>query len=225
MPYKKPLREKGIREPPYWHFIKLCWFMVHFEDIFDKISIRKFCIDFIELVISKGIIEKIELEYGLTWEWNNEDGTPIIPDYDKLMNPNSKPKKYKWYAHYPIFKTDRLQLIENSEREKFIRNIPNLTKSCYDTINHCAKREKQFDQIETETGGGMDYPRNKNTDTKKNEVEMLMNIIGLDKSDDIPDNNMPELTPIIENPSWLNKDELKARNDYVWDNLPKRDGG
>ena len=222
MPYKKPLREKGIREPPYWHFIKLCWFMVHFEDIFDEISIRKFCKNFNELVVSCGIIEKIESEFGLEWNYYNDDGTFKEPNYDTLMNP-SKPKKYKWYVHYPIFKTDRLQLIENSEREKFIRNIPNLTKSCYDTINHCAKREKKFDQIETETGGGMDYPRNKNTDTKRNEVEMLMNIIGLDKSDDSPEDKSTELTPIVDNPPWLNKDELKARNDYVWDNLPNRD--
>ncbi len=226
MPYKKPLRKTGIAEPHYWHFIKLCWFIVHFEDIQDEISIRKFCREFKEIVINKGIIEKVEQEFNLEWDWWNEDGTHKEPDYDKLMNPKSKPKKYGWYTQYPVFKTDRLQSLENSEREKFIRNIPNLAKSCYTTIQHCEEREDWFKMMEDETGKPFDYPRNKNTDTKRNEVELWMDIIGLNKEEpEIPEDAPNVTLPIVDNPVWLDKNALAARNAFIWENLPKRGEG
>ena len=223
MPYHKPLNKKGKREPPYWHFIKLCWFMVHFDDIFDEISIRKFCINFFELVISKGIIEKIESEFDLEWIWFDEDGIPEKPDYDKLMSPKSKPKYYEWYSQYPTFKTDRLQLIENTEREKFIRNIPNIAKGCYTTIKHCESRETWFDEMERKTGKPFDYPRNKNPDTQKNEVEIWKDIVNITNEDETSEDVQSGIIPIEHNPPWLDEKQLKARNDYVWDMLPKRD--
>lgn len=182
MPYKKPLREKGIREPPYWHFIKLCWFRVHFDDVLHEISIRKFCKNFFELVVFKGIIEDLELEYNLEWDYFDDEGNILIPDYDKLMNPKSKPKKYKWYDHYPIFRTDRLNNIDNSELEKYIRMKPELNNHSIRVIRTCNKRDIHFNKIENETGKNMDYHRNKNSETRRNEETAWCQRVGVDET-------------------------------------------
>ena len=58
MPYKTPLRKPKVRESVFAHTVKLCWFYVKFEDIHDKITLKKFCDDFEEMVVIGGIGKK-----------------------------------------------------------------------------------------------------------------------------------------------------------------------
>ena len=182
MPYKKPLRKKGVRESPFAHFIKLSWFEVHFRDIQNKISRREFCINFKKHVIDTGIIEDIESEYNLCWNFYNDDGSMKQPNYDNDLHCNEWIKKYEWNTQYSNFKSDKLGSVEMTERERYIRNLPNLNNKDYDLIDTCYKKEKEFQLREKETGKDMTYYRNKNNDTISNADDRLRKRNGFDKT-------------------------------------------
>lgn len=181
MPYKKPLCEKGVRERPYAHFIKLCWFKVHFNDIKNEISFRKFCKNFAKLMESTTIIQDIETEYNLEWNYYNEDGSLKEPNYEDIKC-NKWRKKYKYSELYQKFKSDNLMSVEMTERERYIRNMANLNNKDYDLIDTCYEKEKEFQIREKETGKDMTYYRNKNNDTISNADDRLRKRNGFDKT-------------------------------------------
>ena len=181
MPYKKPLCEKGVRERPYAHFIKLCWFEVHFQDIQNKISFRKFCKNFKQIMENTTIIEDIEAEYDLEWSYYNEDGSLKEPNYEDIKC-NKWRKKYKYSELYGIYKSDKLQSVEMTEREKYIRNLPKLNNHDYDLLDTCYEKEEEYQEKEKTTGKDMTYYRNKNNDTISNTDERLRKRNGFDKT-------------------------------------------
>lgn len=122
MPYRKPLHIKGAWEPPHLHYLKLCWFEVHFEDVTDEISRKYFVEHFFEIAESRSLYEKMEEIYGLKWEYFNDDGTPKKYNWE-VLDKNSVFTRYQWKEQYPIFKTDKLQLTNDTARERVERSI------------------------------------------------------------------------------------------------------
>lgn len=181
MPYKTALRKKGVRESPFAHFIKLCWFEVHFKDVNNRISRREFCINFQKHVVDTGIIENIENEYGLCWNFYNADGTIKTPNYDNDLYCNEWIKKYEWDEQYPIFKSDKLMSTEVTEREKYIRNMAKLNSNDYDLLDTCYSKEEEYKSKEAD-GKDMTYYRNKNNETISNTDERLRKRNGFDKT-------------------------------------------
>lgn len=181
MPYKKPIRKKGVRESFFAHFIKLCWFEVHYKDINNKISRREFCINFKKHVIDTGIIENIEVDYGLSWDFYNEDGSIKTPNYDNDLYCNEWIKKYEWDTQYPIFEANKLMSTPDTEREKYYRNMPWLNQQDYELMETCHEKEKEYLQKEKETGKDMTYYRNKNNETKSQTDERLRKRIGVNE--------------------------------------------
>lgn len=181
MPYKKPLCKKGVRERPYAHFIKLCWFEVHFRDINNKISFRKFCKNFKQIMEDTTIIEEIEQAYDLEWDYYNENGDICEPNYEDIKS-NKWRKKYEYAELYGKFKADKLASVEMTEREKYIRNLPKLNNHDYELLDTCYDKEKEFKIREEETGKDMTYYRNKNSDTISNTDDRLRKRNGLDKT-------------------------------------------
>ena len=182
MPYKTPLRKNGVRESPFAHFIKLCWFEVHFKDINNKISRREFCINFEKHVVDTGIIEDIENEYNLSWTFYNKDGSYKTPNYDNDLYCNEWIKKYQWNTLYPIFKSEKLMSTEETEREKYIRHMARLNSNDYDLLDRCYVKEEEYTSIEESGGKDMTYYRNKNNDTISNIDERLRKRNGFDKT-------------------------------------------
>lgn len=181
MPYKKPLCEKGVRERPYAHFIKLCWFEVHFRDIKNEISFRKFCKNFKKIMEDTTIIEDIESDYGLEWEYYNEDGSLKEPNYEDIKS-NQWRKKYKYKELYGVFKSDKLMSTEVTEREKYIRHMAKLNSHDYDLLDRCYEKEDEYTAIEESNGKDMTYYRNKNNETISNTDERLRKRNGFDKT-------------------------------------------
>ena len=181
MPYKKPLCEKGVRERPYAHFIKLCWFEIYFKDIHNEISFRKFCKNFKHLMETTTTIQDIENEYGLEWDYYNEDGSIKQPNYEDIKC-NKWRKKYKYPELYAQFKSDKLMSTEVSEREKYIRNMSKLNNQDYILLDRCYDKEQEYTTIEETGGKDMTYYRNKNNDTISNIDDRLRKRNGFDKT-------------------------------------------
>lgn len=173
MPYHKRIIKKGKRESPFAHFIKLLWFLVKYNDIYDEITLTEFCKKFEEIVVSEGLIEIIERDYDLTWTFYNEDGTICKPVYDTISEKWRHKDKYGWEEFYPYFKADRLRLTEDSEREKYIRRLPVLNKRDYRVLDRCAEKNEDYTEIEIHTERDMTYYRNKNNETSSNVEERL----------------------------------------------------
>ena len=85
MPYKTPLRKPKVRESVFAHTVKLCWFYVKFEDINNKITLKKFCDEFEEIVVIGGIWEKVLTEFDIDCDLHKKDGTIHKPVYKKLF--------------------------------------------------------------------------------------------------------------------------------------------
>ena len=130
MTWKKPLIEKGIREPPYLHYIKLAWFEYHFEDIIDETSRKHFIENFYEIAEAMGLFDKIEKNYGISFTFKNKDGTRKTYNFDS-MDKNHVFTKYKWNKLYEDFKIDKLKhthdtACERVERSKDIDTITDM---------------------------------------------------------------------------------------------------
>lgn len=122
MPYRKPIHKKGAWEPPRLHYLKLCWFEFHFDDVTDKTSRKYFIEHFFEIAESLGLFEKIEENYGIKWEFYNEDGTPKEYNYE-VLDKQCIFRRYEWKELYSIFKTDKLQSTRDTARERVERSI------------------------------------------------------------------------------------------------------
>ncbi len=182
MPYKKPLRKKGVSETTFAHTVKLCWFHIKFEDIHNKISLKKFCEDFEKIVVSAGIWEKVISEYNIDCDLHKEDGSIHKPNYDKLFRKDGWINKYEWKTQYPQFKSDMLMSTDQTEQEKYIRYKSKLNKQDYELLDTCDEKEKEFQLKERETGKDMTYYRNKNNETKSHVEERLRKRNGFDKT-------------------------------------------
>lgn len=216
MTYKQPLRKKGVRESLFAHFIKLCWFEVHFRDIQNKISRRQFCINFQKHVVDAGIIEEIESEYNISWNFYNDDGSIKEPNYDNDLYCNEWIKKYEWNELYLKFKSDKLMSTEVTEREKYLRNLSKLNSQDYDLLNTCFEKEKEFQIREATTGKDMTYYRNKNSDTISNTDDRLRKRNGFDKTKVELEGNV-KADVETENKSQVNIDDnvLKVISDAI----------
>lgn len=182
MPYKKPLRKKGVRETVFAHTVKLCWFHIKFEDINNKISLKKFCEDFENIVIIGGIWERVLSEYNIDCDLYKEDGSIHKPDYKKLFSKKGWINQYEWKEQYPIFKSDMLMSTEATEREKYLRYMVKLNQEDYELMNTCHEKEREYRKREEETGKDMTYYRNKNNETKSQTDERLRKRNGFDKT-------------------------------------------
>lgn len=180
MPYKKPMKGKGKSERPFAHAVKLCWFLVQFEDPYHKITLKKFCEEFEEIIKQRQIIEILGGEYGIEWTFYNDDGSLCKPNYEtarKTWSPN-----YNWREQYRIFKSDRLMNTEDSEREKYLRHISKMNQHDFNLLNRCYAKEQEYTDTEENGGKDMTYYRNKNNDTISNIDERLRKRNGFDKT-------------------------------------------
>lgn len=130
MTWRKPLIKPGVREPPYLHYIKLCYFECHFEDVTNEISRKYFIEHFYEIAKNMALFEKIEKNYGISFSFKNKDGTPKTFDYDS-MHKNQIFGKYEWDSQYENFKMDKLKrttdtALERLERIKDIETIEDM---------------------------------------------------------------------------------------------------
>lgn len=182
MPYKKPLQKKGVKETTFAHTVKLCWFHIKFNDIQDKITLKKFCDDFEKIVVEDGIWEKVVTDYDIDCDLYKKDGTLHKPNYDKLFRKTGWINKYEWKTLYPIFKSDMLMSTEETEREKYIRHMARLNSNDYDLLDRCYVKEEEYTSIEESGGKDMTYYRNKNNDTISNIDERLRKRNGFDKT-------------------------------------------
>lgn len=176
MPYKTPLRKPKVRESVFAHTVKLCWFYVKFEDIHNKITLKKFCEDFEEIVVIGGIWEKVLSEYDIDCELHKPDGTIHKPDYKKLFAKKGWINLYDWKTQYPIFKADMLIASDDTERERYIRNTRKMNDEDYDSLEECYQRKKEPLTV---------YENNKNEETITIIDERLRKRNGFDKESTI----------------------------------------
>ena len=181
MPYKTPLRKKGIRETVFEHTVKLCWFYVKFEDIHDKITLKKFCENFEEIVVTEGIWEKVISEFNIDCDLHKADGSIHKPNYKKLFAKKGWINQYGWREQYPIFEANKLMSTPDTEREKYYRNMSRLNQQDYELMETCHEKEKEYCEKEKETGKDMTYYRNKNNETKSQTDERLRKRIGINE--------------------------------------------
>lgn len=130
MPYKKPLIKKGVREPPYLHYLKLCWFEYHFQDVTDETSKKYFIENFFEIAQNVALFETIEKNYGISWNFYNKDGSRKTYNYETMWK-HGYFKKYEWDSQYETFKIDKLKhthdtACERIERSKDIDTITDI---------------------------------------------------------------------------------------------------
>ena len=126
-------------------------------------------------------IQDIENEYGLEWDYYNEDGSIKQPNYEDIKC-NKWRKKYKYPELYAQFKSDKLMSTEVSEREKYIRNMSKLNNQDYILLDRCYDKEQEYTTIEETGGKDMTYYRNKNNDTISNIDDRLRKRNGFDKT-------------------------------------------
>ena len=143
MPYKTPLRKKGVRESIFAHTVKLCWFYVKFEDIHNKITLKKFCEDFERIVVLGGIWERVLSEFNIDCDLHKADGSIHKPNYDKLFRKTGWINLYEWNEQYPIFKADMLMSSDDTERERYIRHKRKMNDEDYNSLDNCYQRKKQ----------------------------------------------------------------------------------
>ena len=177
MPYKTPLRKKGVSETVFAHTVKLCWFTIKFEDIHNEITLKKFCEDFEEIVISDGIWEKVITEFNINCDLHKKDGSIHKPNYDKLFRKDGWINKYEWKKQYPQFKADKLMSSDETERERYIRYTRKMNDEDYDSLNDCYQRKKEEDLNV--------YQNNKNEETITIINERLRKRNGFDKESTI----------------------------------------
>jgi len=182
MPYKTPLRKKGVREPVFAHTVKLCWFHIKYEDINNKITLKKFCDEFEEMVVNGGIWEKVLTEFDIDCDLHKKDGTIHKPVYKQLFSRKGWINAYEWKEQYLKFKSDMLMSTEETEREKYIRHMARLNSNDYDLLDRCYVKEKEYTSVEENDGKDMTYYRNKNNDTISNIDERLRKRNGFDKT-------------------------------------------
>lgn len=179
MPYKKPLHIKGAWENPRLHYLKLCWFEVHFEDVTEEISRKHFIENFFEYAESMGLYEKIENIYGITWEWYNEDGSKREYNYT-VLDKQCIFSRYHWKSQYAIFKTDRLQSTHNTACERVERSKDK------DTLDDIKEYQKVTERIAVlqrmqENGEDCDKEIKQNEQTKSIISDRISKRLGLDE--------------------------------------------
>lgn len=179
MPYKTRLRKKGVNERPFAHAVKLCWFILKFQDTRHKYTLEKFCEEFEQILKTQGILEILSDEYGIEWTYFNDDGSFCTPKYTTLTS--TWIRNNEWREQYPIFKADRLISTPDTEREKYYRNMTRLNQQDYELMETCHEKEKEYRQKEKETGKDMTYYRNKNNETKSQTDERLRKRIGVNE--------------------------------------------
>lgn len=144
MTWRKPLIEPGIREPSYLHYLKLSWFVYHFEDITDETSRKHFIENFYEIAKNKDLFKIIETDYGIIFNFKNKDGTPKTYDYNILAK-NNIFSKYQWKKLYEDFKIDKLKSTHNTARERVERS---LDKDTIIDLKQLQETDKDFDESE-----------------------------------------------------------------------------
>lgn len=175
MPYKKPLRKKGIREPPHLHFLKLCWFEYHFEDIYDETSRKHFIEHFREYDEKVGIIEKVESEHNLVWTYDDKNFNWESLDKHSVFT------KYEWEAQYKIFKTDKLQNTTLTARELFERRTVKDTLINLKQEDEIDKQIERLNKEQSEEGLHHEYRIAKLHETKSNIELRVSKRLGLDE--------------------------------------------
>lgn len=216
MPYKTPLRKKGVSETTFAHTVKLCWFYIKFEDIQDKITLKKFCDEFEKIVVSDGIWEKVLSEFNIDCDLHKEDGTIHKPNYDKLFRKEGWINKYEWKEQYPKFKADKLMSSEETEREKYIRYMAKLNQNDFNLLDRCYDKEEEYTTIEETGGKDMTYYRNKNNDTISNIDDRLRKRNGFDKTKLELDGKLKaDVETETKTNVTVNEDVLKVLSDAI----------
>ena len=175
MPYKKPLRKKGVREPHHLHFLKLCWFEIHFEDIYDEISRKNFIENFFKYDEKVGIIEKVESEYNLVWSYDKKNF-----DWENL-DKHSIFTKYEWDSQYKIFKTDKLQNTKLTARELYERRTVKDTITNLKQEDDIDKQIERLSEEQSKDGLHHEYRIAKLHETKSNIEQRVSKRLGLDE--------------------------------------------
>ncbi len=207
MPYHKRLRKKGVNEKIFPHSVKLLWFEVHFDDIYDEISLYYFCTHFSEIIKSRGI----------EWEFKNEDGSLKTPDYRTVKT--KWYDKYEWETQYPIFKTDKLQATRNTARERIERRLDKDTIIDLKQLDSFDEKHEKLIQQEKREGIDNTYRINKNQETKNMVTQRLYDRVGYNiESED----NTPENIPVDTNPAWEDDQFLEQRREMLWSLVNKR---
>ena len=208
MPYKTPLRKPKVTERVFAHTVKLCWFYVKFEDIHNKITLKKFCDEFEEIVVLGGIWERVLSEFNIDCELHKEDGSIHKPDYKKLFGKKGWINQYEWKTQYPIFKADMLMASDNTERERYIRYTRKMNDEDYDSLENCYQRKKEPMTV---------YENSKNEETITIIDERLRKRNGFDKE---TEKEEPATVPILDNPEHEDQHirdiwTERARNDVI----------
>lgn len=208
MPYKTPLRKKGVRETIFAHTVKLCWFYVKFEDIHDKISLRKFCDNFEEMVVIGGIWEKVLSDFNIDCDLHKPDGTIHKPVYKKLFGKKGWINLYEWKTQYPIFKSDMLMSSEETERERYIRYTRKMNDEDYKSLDKCYHNKRLPLNV---------YENCKNEETITIIDERLRKRNGFDKetSDTTPETVQIPLNPEHEDQHIRDIWTERARQDVI----------
>ena len=216
MPYKTPLRKPKVRESVFAHTVKLCWFYIKFEDIQDKITLKKFCDEFEKMVVIGGIWEKVLSEFEIDCDLHKEDGTLHKPNYKKLFGKKGWINLYDWKEQYPKFKADKLMSSEETEREKYIRYMAKLNQNDFNLLDRCYDKEEEYTTIEETGGKDMTYYRNKNNDTISNIDDRLRKRNGFDKTKLELDGKLKaDVETETKTNVTVNEDVLKVLSDAI----------
>ena len=180
MPYRKPLIKKGARESPRLHYLKLCWFEVHFEDVTEQISRKHFIENFFEYAESMGLYEKIESLYGIKWDFYNKDGTPKEYNYT-VLDKQCIFSRYDWNSQYPIFKIDKLKTTHDSACERVERSKDKHTLEDLQDYEYVSKRIKKLQSMEEAGYEGLGVELNRLDKQKSRITERISRRLGLDE--------------------------------------------
>lgn len=205
--WREPIREKGARESPYAHDVKLVLIKAKYQDTYNELTLKEIINDFQHYV---------ELT-SYPWEHYTKDGEFIEPNYETVIT--NWITKYKFHECYAAYEHEMIATSKEEAMLIYDKKLKADTITDFKTIERIDKRiDSLFNQQDI---SGMDhtYKIAKLEETKNSIWHRICERLGLNKE---TEETAPELVPVDDNPVWESDDFLESRRDMLWSLVNKR---
>ena len=198
--------EKGD-ETQYAHDTKVLYCKYKFEDIYDEKNLTDFA-KWLHESITNGTIE---------WKYKR------IPHYKTIESKWFD--RWDWEGCAKAYEEEMTQPLQNTARLIFEKRMLEDTITDFKTIDKLDDRNDRLFRDQKLNGTKNDYQIAKNEETKNSIWRRICDRLNLNSDTEIPEDAPNVTLPIVDNPVWLDKNALAARNAFIWENLPKRGEG
>ena len=205
--WREPIREKGARESPYAHDVKLVLIKAKYQDTYNELTIKDIISDFqhyVELV-------------SYPWEHYNKDGEIILPNYDTVMS--HWLTKYKFHECYAAYEQEMIATSKEEAMLIYDKKLKADTITDFKTIEKIDKRIDSLFNQQDLSGVDHTYKIAKLEETKNSIWHRICERLGLNKE---TEETAPLLVPVDDNPVWESDDFLESRRDMLWSLVNKR---